>query len=85
MVLEITFFIITVAIVTFQGIEGVVENPKPGIIFDSRPIRQPRVLQPGSIELREINPWFSVHGEGDDMEPFLQVLMQLVKALSFTI
>ena len=85
MVLEITFFIITVAIVTFQGIEGMVENPKPGIIFDSRSIQQqPRVLQPKSIELREINPWLSVREEEYDMEPFLQVL-QLVKALSLTI
>ena len=78
-------FIITVAIVIFQGIEGMVENPKPGINFDSRTIREPRVLQPRSIELREINPWFSVQGDEDDMEPFLQVLMQLVKVLSFTI
>ena len=70
MVLEITLFMITVAIFTFQGIEGMDENPKPGIIFDSRPIQQPRrVLQPKSIELRETDPWFSVREEEYDMEP----------------
>ena len=73
-VLEITFFIITVVIVIFQGTEGMVENPKPGIIFDSSPIQEPRVLQPRSIELTEINPWFTVQEEDEDMNPFSRVL-----------
>ena len=65
--------------------EGRLENLKPEFLypaaaaaFEPRFIQQqPRLLQPRSIELREINPDFLVQEEDKDMDPFFQVVQPL--------
>ena len=61
-----------------------VENPKPGIIYNPRQIQQSRLLQPGSIKiLRGINPAeVSVQEEEGNMDPFEQVMLHIEKAFN---